>query len=327
MSSLTNTALRKLTFSDFVTSYKQKDPHTLATIDSLKAKCGELFSKNSNVSPGKLWQSLLFEFDQNQNSFGSCNVYDVFMCLMLAANLGVSINRDSHVYMYSRQNNKTKKLEPVLHLGYQALCRIAMNEGIIDHIECGIKYKGDKLSMNEGKFMYDERNEDIALHYADFNKIFSNEEKLKKLTAFVDYPYCVLTIKGEKQLVKLKEWIIIAESLLNKSTAVIWNFPEAMLQKMVIRRAISQIVASYQGEGEVIKPILDTLNLEEEIISLDTIGKEYAQKLGYKKENEKEEEFSSVSNYEMIPAGDHIKLVVTQQSQEDIEETYKILGI
>lgn len=319
--SLTITELKKIPFSTLVDLELKKDPKALQTIASLKEKLTLLFkAKNFDLTADRFWRVLTIGFQKNPSHFGHLNTYDVLLCCMLAAECGYYISEQDQVYLYERNRR------PFLHIGYHALARMAIKNGIITTLSCGIKYIGDELDFDEEKGLKHKiLNEEIAYKFHEFSAIDNPKEAFEVLKSFVHYPYCYFVLDGVKTFVPLAGWTSVVEETIpmKKTASAFWKFPEPMLQKMAIRRALTQVISCHPKNNENINAIINTLNLEEGIVNLDDVETEMKFKLDCAQEISLKESHEEVKKDPLLNSLFEVKM----QSQEDIEETYKILGI
>jgi len=240
-----------LTFSDFLKKEISGEKNTLHMVERIK----KLMENLGDLRPNETFAKLRLLHNKNPNLIGSCSFQDVLLCLMQAAELGVQIGSNECVYIYRRAGR------PVLHLGYQALIRIALSTNAIKHMRADVKYKDDEFYYKTNGSVYHMTKTRTAELYLDLSTSKkTREERIKTLVQFVDFPFCEIHFpNGIIQVDCMREWVEAALS----SGAVFDSYPEAILKKFAIRRSMNSVLQSMPSTTEKAAKVIDVLNVED----------------------------------------------------------------
>lgn len=249
MNTLKNT--NTITFSELLSKEKAGDSKAISIIERTKTLLDSLGDEN----PTKTFSHLRLMCASNPRSFNNFHYQDILLCMLQAAELGVKIGNQESVFIVPRGG------KPLLELGYQALMRIALSSGAVSSIHSEIKYKDDEFFIRQDGSAHHIMKTRMAPVYAELqDKQKTKEGQLKTLLDYVDFPYCEFTERGGKnKVVRLNEWYVVAKL----SGAVFSTFPEAMLQKFAIRRAMTVALKAMPESYKLASKVIDVLDIEE----------------------------------------------------------------
>ena len=240
-----------ITFSELMNKEKAGDSKAISIVERTKTLLANLGDKD----PTKTFSHLRLMCTSKPKSFNNFNYQDVLLCMLQAAELGVKIGDHESVFIVPRGG------KPLLELGFQALMRIALTSGAVKSIRSAIKCKNDEFLIREDGSAHHIIKTNMAPIYADLNDTQrTKDEKLKILLEHVQFPYCQFRENGgEAIVVMLNEWYVVAKL----SGAVFSTFPEAMLQKFAIRRAMTVALKAMPESYKLASKVIDVLNIEE----------------------------------------------------------------
>ena len=103
----------------------------------------------SHITPERMLRVSLTAFRQ-QPLLAKCEPRSVLAAVFVAAGVGLEIGVLGHAYLLPYWNNKLRKYECQLIIGYQGYIELARRSGEIESIDCQIIFKNDHYELEFG---------------------------------------------------------------------------------------------------------------------------------------------------------------------------------
>lgn len=145
----------------------------------------ELFTNSLKENAGSFMTSIIDTYSSDDYLM-QCDPKDVIMVALKAATLKLPINKElGFSYIVAYKDNKTKKFNPQMQIGYKGYIQLAMRTGQYKNLNANVIYEGMEIEEDyltgEVKIKGKPKN-NVVIGYFSYFKLLNGFEKINYMT-------------------------------------------------------------------------------------------------------------------------------------------------